>query len=208
MSSPETQSVSNPAPDSQAKGPVVPIWLIVVTFMLLYWGAVYFDANGGWFNPKIYAPFHDENEVALLQPSKGGAAEWFEFGKSVYNKPTCSTCHQPNGQGTAGQFPPLAGTDWVLEPEPGRIIRAVLHGMQGGPIKINGQSFSYSATMVPWKDTLKDDEIAAVLTYIRQDWGNKAPPVTTEQVKAVRDKTKSRTTAYTPDELMQVSQAD
>src|SRR6185369_2600937 len=113
-----------------------------------------------------------------------------------------------NGQGTPGQFPPLAGSDWVLEPEPGRIIRAVLHGMQGSPIKINGQDFSFGTSMVPWKDIFSDEEIAAVLTYIRQDWGNKASEVTTERVKQVREQTKDRATPYTPDELMKMNPAD
>lgn len=185
----------------------VPVWLIVMALVLVYWGAVYFDKHGGWFNAKVYGPYRSLQEVQDMQPISGGA-NLFGRGKAVYHKPSCVLCHQPNGQGTPGQFPPLVGTDWVLEPEPGRIIRAVLHGMQGGPIKINGQPFSFGASMVAWKDTFNDEEIAAVLTYVRQEWGNKAPDVTPERVKEVRGKTKDRSTPYSPDELMKVSPAE
>jgi len=183
---------------------VVPVWLIVLALTLVYWGAVHFDKHGGWFNRKVYGPYVSIPDAERFYPPPGGA-NYFNLGKAVYNKPSCVLCHQPNGQGTPGQFPPLAGSDWVLEPEPGRIIRAVLHGMQGGPIKINDQSFNFGASMVAWKDTFSDEEIAAVLTYVRQDWGNKAPDVTAERVKAVREKTKDRATPYTPDELMKVA---
>ena len=64
--------------------------------------------------------------------------------------------------------------------------------------------------MVPWRSALTDDEIAAVLTYVRQnpDWGNKAPAVTAERVKALREKTKSRNQPYSPEELQKISPAD
>jgi mono/diheme cytochrome c family protein len=186
---------------------VAPVWLIVSVLVLAFWGAVYFDKHGGWFNAKVYSPYRSIQDLQVMLPGPG-TADPFGRGKAVYHKPSCVLCHQANGQGTSGQFPPLAGSDWVLEPEPGRIIRAVLHGMQGGPIQINGQSFNFSASMVPWKDTFTDEEIADVLTYVRQEWGNKAPEVKRERVKEVREKTKDRTTPFTPDELMKISPAE
>src|ERR1051326_6773817 len=106
MNSPATQPVLNPtAPgESPARGPVVPIWLIVFTFMLLYWGAVYFDANGGWFDSNVYGPYHSVAELETLQPSKEGVEGKKAFGKLIYNKPTCSACHQASGQGSPGQY--------------------------------------------------------------------------------------------------------
>lgn len=94
-----------------------------------------------------------------------------------------------------------------MEPEPGRIIRIVLDGLNG-PIQVNGETFNNA--MVPWGSALTDEEIAAVLTYVRQnpEWGNKAPAVTAERVKAVRDKTKTRNQPYTADELQKVSPAE
>ncbi|HYG24811.1 MAG TPA: cytochrome c [Verrucomicrobiae bacterium] len=186
---------------NKTRGAVVPIWLFVLLFMLLYWGALYFDAKGGWFSAKVYAPFHTEEEVASLQPG-GGGNEFFDLGKQVYNRPTCSACHMPSGQGSPGQFPPLTGSEWVLEEHPGRFIRLVLYGLQG-PITVKGQQFNSS--MVPW-NMLSDEEVAAVITYVRQnkEWGNNASAVTPEQVKAVREKVGNRAQPFTAAELLQI----
>lgn len=199
---PETDATSR---ESQARGATVPIWLFVVLFLMLYWGALYFDTNGGWFSPKVYAPFHNMEEVQMFQPA-GGGNEVFELGKSVYNRPTCAACHQASGQGAAGQFPPLAGSEWVNEASPNRMIRLVLNGLQG-PITVKGQN--YNNNMVPW-NMLSDEEVAAVITYVRQnkEWGNNASAVTPAQVKAIRDKVKAHPQAFTPDELTKIPAAE
>lgn len=90
----------------------------------------------------------------------------------------CATCHQATGLG-AGPFPPLAGNPDVTSPDTGGIIATVLNG-KTGPITINGKQ--YSGAMPAWKGTLSNAEIAAVLTYVRSAWVNKAPPVSEEQV--------------------------
>ncbi len=192
--------------EPQAGQTAVPIWLIVLLFLILYWGMVYFDQNGGWFNEQVYAPYRSFQEVETWQPVSG-APGLAQLGKLVYNKPTCVACHQADGKGTAGQFPSLVESEWVQEPEPGRIIRAVLYGLSG-PFQFKGQNFNGS--MVPWKDALTDEEIAAVLTYVRQnpEWGNKAPEVKPERVKDVRTKTKGRNQPYSQEELLKVSPAD
>jgi mono/diheme cytochrome c family protein len=192
--------------EPQAGRTVVPVWLIVLLFLILYWGMVYFDQNGGWFSEQVYSPYRSYQDVETWQPVTGEAG-LAQQGKLVYNKPTCVACHQADGKGTAGQFPSLVQSEWVQEPEPGRIIRAVLNGISG-PFQFKGQSFNGS--MVPWKDALTDEEIAAVLTYVRQnpEWGNKAPEVKPERVKDVRAKTKSRNQPYSQEELLKVSPAD
>jgi mono/diheme cytochrome c family protein len=75
-------------------------------------------------------------------------------------------------------------------------------------MQVKGQPFN--GTMVPWRDTLTDEDIAAVLTYVRQnaEWGNKAPEVKPDRVKDVRAKTKGRTQPYTAEELLRISPAD
>ena len=82
----------------------------------------------------------------------------------------------------------------------------MLDGIQG-PITVKGMGFN--GAMPPWRELLKDEEIAAVLTYVRgnQNWGNSAPPVTPEQVKAIRDKVAART-AWLPDELLKVAETE
>jgi mono/diheme cytochrome c family protein len=206
--SPEPQTSLSIAAEAepQAGRTAVPVWLIVLLFLILYWGMVYFDSNAGWFSEQVYAPYRSFQEVEAWQPVTGEAG-LAQQGKLVYNKPTCVACHQADGKGTAGQFPSLVQSEWVQEPEPGRIIRAVLNGISG-PFQFKGQSFNGS--MVPWKDALTDEEIAAVLTYVRQnpEWGNKAPEVKPERVKDVRAKTKSRNQPYSQEELLKVSPAD
>lgn len=183
----------------------MPVWIFPVLLVTGFWGMVYFDSHGGWFDPQVYAPYVDHKHLEIWQPVASADPE--AIGRVVYNKPTCVTCHQADGNGTPGQFPPLVGSEWLKEKEPGRVIRIVLNGLNG-PLEINGKSFNGS--MVPWKDTLTDEEIAAVLTYVRQNkaFGNNAPAVKPERVKAVREKIKPRSQPFTPDELKQVSPTD
>jgi len=102
-------------------------------------------------------------------------------GELVYNR-YCGSCHQNNGRGASGRFPPLAATSWVIGDKK-RLIQLVLNGLEG-QIEVNGLSFNNS---MPQHSFLKDEEIANVLTYIRQNFGNKASAIGTEEVQAVRD---------------------
>jgi mono/diheme cytochrome c family protein len=207
MNSATNQPVSNtPADQQRTSDPVVPVWLIVVLFLLLYWGAVYFDEHGGWFEPQVYAPYHSTEEVAMFNVSGGGGPK--ERGEKLY-KGTCLVCHGPEGKGQAGTFPPLAGSDWVNEKEPGRMIRIVLQGFSGPGLKVNGQPFNTGSAMVPW-NSYTDQDLADIITYVRGngDWGNHASEVTPEQVKAVRAKVTNHPMAFNPDEINAISPAD
>ena len=93
----------------------------------------------------------------------------------------CSACHQEDGNGAGGRFPPLAKTDWVLG-DKNRLIKVVLEGLEGA-IEINGESFS---GLMPQHSFLSDAEIAKILTYIRSNFGNKASKVKASQVNKVR----------------------
>ncbi len=108
----------------------------------------------------------------------------------------CSVCHQMNGQGVAS-FPPLAGSSWVQGNEK-RPIRIVLHGLQG-KIRVDGKE--YNGVMPGLGKQLSDEEIAAVLTYVRSSWGNQAPAVTAESVRAVREAEGARSSLWTEAEL-------
>ena len=180
----------------------VPIWLIVLLGVLGYWGQLHLDKFGGEFDPRVYGPFASLKEVQKANPDVG--VDMVAKGREIYST-SCAPCHQFSGQGLPGQFPPLSGSEWVVGDHPGRIIRIVLDGLQG-PIEVKGQQFNN--VMVPWRPRppdvpgLKDDEIAAVLTFVRQEWGNKAPPVKPEDVKAIREKTKERTQQWTANELL------
>jgi mono/diheme cytochrome c family protein len=95
----------------------------------------------------------------------------------------CAACHQSDGKGASGRFPPLAGTDWVTGDKE-RLINIVLNGIDG-PIVVNGETY---INAMPQHGFLSDQEVANVLTYIRQNFGNKASEVTAAEVSRVRDK--------------------
>ncbi|MFC7336586.1 PA14 domain-containing protein [Haloferula chungangensis] len=113
----------------------------------------------------------------------------------------CSACHAPDGKGaTGGQFPPLAGSAWI-HGGPERAIKVVLHGLQG-PVDVAGKT--YDLVMPPQGSVLPDDQIAAILTFIRSSWGNRADKVSAAQVKAVRESLSDRNDMWTQDELLKL----
>lgn len=138
--------------------------------------------------------------MAATKPAPPGG-EATVSGAEVYA--TCAACHQANGQGMPGSWPPLAGSEWLLN-NPEVPIRIVLHGLHG-PITVKGQS--YNNLMQAWGETFSDEQIAAVLTYARSNWGNNAPAVTAEQVATVREATKEHTEMWTAEELQGLIQA-
>lgn len=118
-------------------------------------------------------------------------------GAQLYQR--CATCHQANGQGITGAFPPLAGSEWVTG-RPDAAIRILLHGVQG-EMTVKGAKYNSMMPAYGTGQEMSDAEVAAVLTYVRTSWGNKASPVTAAQVAAVRGATKGRKTSWTPAEL-------
>ncbi|MGL3001341.1 copper-containing nitrite reductase [Flavobacterium sp. RSSB_23] len=107
--------------------------------------------------------------------------EQIQSGKELYGR-TCFACHQSEGQGVPNAFPPLAKSDF-LNANPERAIGAVLHGLSG-EITVNGKKFNNVMT----SQNLTDEEVADVLTYVYNSWGNNKTVVTPAKVKAVRAK--------------------
>ena len=105
-----------------------------------------------------------------------------DHGKSIYDR-ICTTCHQPDGRGMPGVFPPLAHSDYLMN-DTERAIRVLMEGLQG-PITVNGQTFNGAMPNF----SLKDEEIAAVLSYVRSNFGNSGTPVTVAEVQRVRGAT-------------------
>jgi mono/diheme cytochrome c family protein len=94
----------------------------------------------------------------------------------------CASCHQANGQGMRGAFPPLSGNP-VVTGSPAAVITIVKNGLDG-KIVVNGEA--YSGIMPRWKGVILDAQIAAVITYVRSSWHNHAPGVSVAEVHAVR----------------------
>ena len=178
---------------------LLPTWLILGFLVLAFLGAGYLFWNSGGFSVNVFNPAR----VAWDGSGKGGAAaapDPMVIGKRrLYAKLRCLP--PTEGLGVAGQFPPLAGSEWVLAQDwhgDNHIVNIVLHGFHGA-VTVKGEQFNN--VMAPWGKVLKDEQIAAVLTYVRNEWGNKAPPITKDFVAKIREQTKDRTEPWTPKEL-------
>lgn len=127
----------------------------------------------------------------------------YELGKEVYRREShCATCHQANGKGDK-IYPPLVGSPWVTGDEE-RLIKLVLKGLWG-PITVNGTTYDPKngvPPMMPFEHLLDDQELAGVLTYIRNHFGNSAPAVRPEKVRQVREAVKDRQGFYMVEDLL------
>jgi nitrite reductase (NO-forming) len=142
------------------------------------------DENKNIYSGKqVEGIYHPEGGTIQTMPGgKSEAApkavtlpERIEAGKILYSK-TCFACHQDNGAGVANAFPPLAASDYLNE-DVDRAIGIVLHG-KSGEITVNGKKYNSVMTA----QTLNDEEVANVLTYVYNSWGNSKKDVTPEMV--------------------------
>jgi mono/diheme cytochrome c family protein len=197
MNASEPGKISRNGAEPEAGRSTVPIWQIIVFALLVYWCSLFLAKNAGGFNKDVYNPYHSYDDVAFANPQDPGARLRAE-GRRVFET-TCAACHQPTGLGKEGTAPPLAGSEWVLAPGGDRIVHIALNGLTG-PIQVKGQE--WNLTMPPWRDNFSDDQIAAVLTFIRSQWDNKAGPIKPEWVKAAR--AEGRAGYETSDQLLKI----
>ena len=134
-------------------------------------------------------------QVAYLKKVVSSGPVVISPGQAIYEA-LCLNCHQAAGQGLTGVYPPLAKSDWVAG-EVQTLIKITMHGL-AGPTKVQGKEYG----LVPMPPMgLDDQQLADVLTYVRSAFGNKAPAVEVEEVKAVREATKGRTAPWTAEEI-------
>ena len=129
--------------------------------------------DGGW------------NHIAPILADGGAQDEQQIAAGGVLFKGTCSTCHQDNGAGLPNVFPPLAKSDYLLK-DPRHAIEVVLNGLTG-PVTVNGNTFN---SVMPPMSQLTDDEVANILTYVLNTWGNSGPAISKQEVAKVRATTK------------------
>ena len=146
----------------------------------------------------------EKKMAAVKTDLKGVNLDLYNKGRAIFNREGyCATCHQPDGKGlSASGFPPLTGNNWVLGNHE-RLIKIVLKGLYG-PLEVSGVKYSGQVPMTPFGGMLKDDEVASVITYLRNSFGNKASAVSPEMVKKVRSETNSKKGFYSPEELLKL----
>jgi mono/diheme cytochrome c family protein len=206
MNSEERESVKGPSPGAVEANPrmdngPIPGWLIAVIGFAIFWAGAYLFSYSGGFAAEV---FDYQPKYGVQAAAAAGPPDPKVLGKKLFSA-NCVTCHQANGQGQPGQFPPLAGSEFVLGDASNRLIAIVLKGLQG-PVQVKGQAFNNA--MQPWEGQYTDQQIAAILSYVRSDWGNNAPEIPPEAVKAMRDELKSRKDQWTLAELMQIPPKD
>lgn len=188
--------------DRTARYALLPLAIVFVFSGLIFFGGTYLNKYSGHFNVTVF----DETGLPV-QPGSGVATKIdpLVLGKRQFDS-ACVTCHQATGLGIPGVYPPLAGSEWVEGSEE-RVISIVLHGLKG-PVHVKG--VQYGAAVMPAFGQVagsgynwSDEKIAAVLTFIRQEWGNKAGPIETARVAEFRAKEGSRA-EWTEAELLQL----
>ena len=165
--------------------------LILCAFVLLI-AAGYLGAYSNGFRNDIFVSRDYQPAPRPVAEGGTGQAEeiawidkWMKDGKTVYG--SCIPCHQVNGMGLPGAFPPLVGSEWVNGGT--SVMAAILLKGINGPFTVAGQQ--YNGVMQPW-NTLSDDKIAQVITYVRREFGDLPEGddgvVTAEMIAAAREK--------------------
>ena len=181
---------------------ILPLVLVFVFSGLVLASATYLNRYSGRFGANIY---NENGKPGGSTTAASAAPDPVALGKRQFQA-ACITCHQANGLGVPGAFPPLAGSEWASGSEE-RAIRIVLHGL-GGEVKVGSATFNGampSFGKVPGGGyNWRDDQIAAVLTYVRQEWGNQAGPIAPEQVTAIRTQEAARAKPWTAAEPLAI----
>lgn len=173
----------------------VPIFLMFAFAALCFWGGVYLVEYSGGYRWDAYSPDFKPGTERAKPPE----ISLFDRGARIYRN-QCAQCHQAEGNGVAGVYPPLAGVDWVTG-HPQVIARILINGLNG-QIEVAGNT--YNGNMPAFGPNglgLNDRDIAAVITYVRQEWGNDASEVTPDMISQYVADYGSRTAPWKAVEL-------
>ncbi len=176
----------------------IPLFILGFVSAIIFIGAIYIVRYRGGFDPLAY----DERfEPSMANATAAKVAiDPIAEGRKLYNG-NCAACHQASGQGVPGAFPPLAGSEWVTGSDE-RLVRVLLHGLTG-PITVKGNTYNNNMPAFGQGSgyNWSDERISYVLTFIRQNWDNKAEPIPAERVTEIRTAVGARTKPWTEAEL-------
>lgn len=194
------QQILREKPEPKEGFSPTPIFIVFLMSALIFVCALYLSRYSGGFEPLVFDETVDVRAETAPVPVE---VDMMALGKRMYAQ--CAVCHQMSGQGVPGAFPPLVGSDWVLGDEK-RAVRIVLFGLQG-PIDVNGTTYNSIMPGFGPKSGYRytEQQIAAVLTYVRSEWGNSGSAVSVETVEEVYASLADRNPnqAWTVEELQQ-----
>lgn len=181
--------------------PPLPIALLFLFSIVIFTCGIYLGKKSAGFRWDVYDPNFDP--AALDQPRETPAFDPIARGERVFSQ-QCAQCHQASGQGVPGVYPPLDGASWVVD---NRVMPTaiLLNGLMG---EIEVQGNVYSGNMPAFGGLLSDRDLGAVLTYVRQAWGNGAGPITEEQVAEARARYGDRASPWQAAELRDLAELE
>ena len=185
-----------------------PTWAIFMAFLAAIFAGGQLGTTAGGYsldNVAAYGPILDPRPKTTDDAS---ALDPFQLAmkKGATTYALCGGCHQGSGMGVPGQFPPLVGSEIALEGTE-QLTRIVLHGLVG-PVTVKGVGYNTPGGMPGQGAVLSDSDVANVITYIRNTWGNEGSMVTKEMVAKVREAEKARTTQWTMAEMAKYAKAN
>lgn len=194
-------AVAREKADLPAGGEPAPMWAIFLGLVVAVLAGGQFGSQSGGYSLDSVAAYGPAVDPRGSGPGVGKTLSPLEKamkgGGTTYA--LCAGCHLPTGTGVAGQFPPLANSE-IVTGGTEQLIRIPQHGLIG-PVTAAGVTVNNPAGMAAFGATMSDGDLANVLTYIRNSWGNKASMITKEMVAKVRDTEKARTKPWTIEEL-------
>lgn len=199
-------AIQREAKDPSADVTPVPLWVTLLCGAAVCWAGAYIGMFHGGFNASVYNEFESSPAILFPQAKRVSATtgpavaeDMVAIGKGVYLG-VCQACHQASGMGQPGAIPPLASSEWVLGNEK-RAAMILLKGLMG-PVHVKGAV--YNGVMPAQEAQLSDKKIAAVLTYIRQEWGNKAAAITPAQISAARKEFAAQKLSWAEADLLKI----
>jgi mono/diheme cytochrome c family protein len=182
----------------------MPLWLMALCGVAIFWAGTSFSGGFGasYFDADNYSVHPGGGLSAAGGPGGGGEAappSTADLGK-IYFTQNCVVCHQANGAGVPGSYPPLAGSEYINGGSR-RLGMILLKGLQG-PVTVEGHQFNNA--MPPWGTSLTDKKISAILTYVRQSFGNHGGPIAPEQIADARKEFAGHPDAWKESDLQAV----
>lgn len=193
-------AVAREAGEPAAQPVPISLWAVVAIAVVSICAGSFF--SGALSDHKLQPPAGASTGGGLSDEELHQPANWILAGKSKYSQ--CTACHGANGEGQPGQFPPLKGSEFVIHGEK-RLVAILLHGLSG-PLTVDGKPYNNVMPKLGGAASMTDKDLAQLLSYIRNEWGNKASVIYEDQIKALKGEIGDRPGPFTEAEIRAIPQ--